>query len=89
VSDEQWDLIADLMPEPCPHPNFPEASYERREVVNRIVYLLRTGCQWRHLPRDLPPWQLVASYYYKWKKGEMVAVLLRRLAPAQASNSHD
>jgi putative transposase len=79
LSDDQWNLIADLIPEPSPHPNFPEASYERREVVNGIVYLLRTGCQWRHLPHDLPPWQLVASYYYKWKKAEVLVAVLDRL----------
>jgi putative transposase len=79
LSDEQWDLIADLIPAPNSHPNFPEASYERREIVNGIVYLLRTGCQWRHMPHDLPPWQLVASYYYKWKKGEVLVAVLDRL----------
>jgi putative transposase len=38
------------------------------EVVNAICYLSRTGCQWRLLPHDLPPWQLVAHYYYGWLK---------------------
>lgn len=37
-----------------------------REVVNALCYLSRTGCQWRMLPHDLPPWQHVAYYYYKW-----------------------
>jgi putative transposase len=36
------------------------------EVVNALSYLNRTGCQWRMLPHDLPPWQLVAYYYYSW-----------------------
>ncbi|MBM3801238.1 MAG: transposase, partial [Acidimicrobiia bacterium] len=33
-------------------------QYPRREIVNAIVYLLRTGCSWRQLPHDLPPWLL-------------------------------
>jgi putative transposase len=36
------------------------------EVVNALCYLTRTGCQWRLLPHDLPPWQHVAYYYYTW-----------------------
>ncbi len=37
-----------------------------QEVVNALCYLSRTGCQWRLLPHDFPPWQLVAYYYYMW-----------------------
>jgi putative transposase len=36
------------------------------EVVNALCYMTRTGCQWRLLPHDFPPWQQVAYYYYKW-----------------------
>lgn len=39
-----------------------------REVVNALCYMTRTGCQWRMLPHDLPPWQHVAYYYYQWVK---------------------
>jgi transposase len=79
LSDEQWALIEDLVPSPNSHPNFPSAVYTRREVVNGIVYLLRTGCQWRHLPHDFPKWQLVASYYYKWKDARVLDGILDRL----------
>jgi putative transposase len=37
-----------------------------REIMNAIMYLNRTGCQWRMLPHDLPSWQHVAYYFYKW-----------------------
>lgn len=82
LSDEQWALIADLIPAPNPHPNFPKAIYPRREIVNAILYLLRTGCQWRHLPHDFPKWQLVASYYYKWKAANILDRVLDRLRAA-------
>ncbi len=36
------------------------------EVVNALCYMTRTGCQWRLLPHDFPPWELVAYYYYTW-----------------------
>jgi len=38
-----------------------------REIVNALLYLLRTGCQWRMLPHDLPPWQTVYYHYRKWR----------------------
>lgn len=79
LSDEQWGLIDDLIPKPNPHPNFAPATHERREIINSILYLLRTGCQWRHMPHDLPKWQLVAYYYYRWKQAGVLDAVLDRL----------
>lgn len=39
-----------------------------REVVNGMLYLNRTGCQWRALPHDLPPWGTVAYYFYAFRR---------------------
>ena len=44
------------------------AKYSRREVVDAIRYVLRTGCAWRLLPHDLPPWQLVYHYFGVWRR---------------------
>jgi transposase len=79
LSDEQWDLIDDLIPKPNPHPNFPKDEYARREIVNAILYLLRTGCQWRHLPHDFPKWSLVAHYFYAWKDAGVLDAVVDRL----------
>ena len=38
------------------------------EVVNAIFYFLKTGCQWRLLPSDFPPWQTVYRYFIDWRK---------------------
>ena len=37
-----------------------------REVLNGILYVLRSGCPWRMLPHDLPPWQTVYKYFRRW-----------------------
>jgi len=79
LSDEQWDLIEDLIPKPNPHPNFPKDEYARQEIVNAILYLLRTGCQWRHLPHDFPRWSLVAHYFYEWKNTGVIDAIVDRL----------
>lgn len=43
------------------------SHHGRREIVNAILYVLRTGCQWRYMPHDLPPWKTVYTYYRVWR----------------------
>jgi len=61
LTDGQWGMIAALLPAPC-HTGR-KCTINRREILNAIFYLDRTGCQWRALPHDLPTWHTVASYY--------------------------
>ena len=65
LTDKQWEQLKDLIPAPKEGPQ--EIKYERREIVNAILYQNRTGCQWRYLPHDLPPWSIVKHYYYQWR----------------------
>ena len=44
------------------------AQYDRFEIVNAIRYLLRTGCAWRLLPHDFPPWGTVYHYFSTWRR---------------------
>ena len=68
LSDEQWILIADLVP--ASKSNHTTGGrppkYDRREVLNAILYIARTGCQWRLLPHDLPHWNTVHDYFAAW-----------------------
>jgi putative transposase len=61
VTDGQWRLIAPSIPPPKPGGRPREVNV--REVVNAILYVVRTGCSWRQLPHDFPPWQTVYYYY--------------------------
>jgi putative transposase len=61
LTDRQWDGITDLIP-PA-KPGGKPRSLEMRAVVNAILYLLVTGCQWRMLPREYPAWQSVYGYF--------------------------
>lgn len=65
LNDAQWQLLEEFIPEPKPGPQ--QQKYERREIVNAMLYQKRTGCQWRYLPHDFPPWQIVAKYFYAWR----------------------
>jgi putative transposase len=61
VTDEQWAIIGPLIPKP--KPGGAPAKHPRREVLNGILYVLRSGCAWRELPHDLPPWDTVYGYF--------------------------
>jgi hypothetical protein len=54
LTDAQWALVDSIIPEGKPGDR--PRSIDVRAVVNAIFYLLRTGCQWRLLPREFPPW---------------------------------
>src|SRR2546421_8106116 len=61
LTDRQWAILEPLIPpaKPSGRPR----SVDMREVINAIFYVDRTGCQWRALPHDFPPWSTVWSYF--------------------------
>src|SRR5213593_3867627 len=64
VTDEQWALIEPLLPV---YPGGRPRETDLRDVVDAIFYLLRTGCQWRYLPKDFPPKSTVWRYFDEWR----------------------
>ena len=66
LTDQQWALIEPYVR--ASHCGPQEVLHPRREVVNAILYIKRTGAQWRYMPHDLPDWQLVYHYFARWKK---------------------
>lgn len=65
VSDREWQILRPLVPE-AKRGGRP-AKHTRREIVNAIFYVVRTGCQWRMLPHDFPPWSSVYHYFRVWR----------------------
>jgi putative transposase len=68
ITDEQWEKIKPFVSQekstgrtgrPC--------KYSRREIVNGLMYQLRSGGAWRLLPHDLPPWDTVYGYFRRWR----------------------
>jgi transposase len=76
LSDGEWALIEPLIPPPrSGGPKGGRPAVDRREIVNAIYYVVRTGCAWRQLPRDLPAWQTVYGCFSTWADdGTLVAV---------------
>jgi putative transposase len=64
VTDEQWAILEPLIP---PALSGRPRTANMRQVVNAIFYLTRSGCSWRMLPRDFPPWKTVYNYFEAWK----------------------
>lgn len=64
LTDEQWKKIEHLFERRSKTGRPRDYSY--REILNGVFYLIRTGCQWRNLPKDLPPWSIVYTYYRNW-----------------------
>ena len=65
LTDEQWALVEPLLP--APNMTGRWEKHPRREIVNAIFYVIRTGCAWRQLPIDFPPWQTVFWYFRRWR----------------------
>ncbi|MFE2250745.1 transposase [Streptomyces lavendulae] len=66
LTDEQWALIEPLLPAPrTGRKGGRRDKHPRRRIVDTILYLARTGCQWRYLPKDFPPFQ-TAYWYFTW-----------------------
>jgi transposase len=66
LSEAQWDLLAPFIPEPSAQAT--RETISRREIVNAILYLLRTGCSWRQMPHDLPNGKTAYHYFRLWKR---------------------
>ena len=65
VSDKEWAVIEPYVP--LVKTGGRPARHERREIINAIAYVLRSGCAWRLMPHDLPPWSTVYDYFRQWR----------------------
>lgn len=90
LTDAQWELLAPFIPEVSPNATIP--TIPRREIVNGILYVLRTGCSWRQMPHDLPACKTVYHYFRMWKLAgvwEPAMESLRKQARRSLSRDED
>ncbi len=84
LTDAQWALVEPLLP--APNTGGRPEKHPRRDIVDAILYVVRTGCAWRQLPFDFPPWQTVYWYFVRWEEAKVteriLAVLRRRVRAA-------
>jgi putative transposase len=92
LTDAEWAVIAPLLP-PARPGGCPRTT-DLREVLNAILYLASSGCQWRMLPKDFPPLSTVQGYFYDWRNmglwqsiNHLLVMTARELEGREASPS--
>lgn len=80
LTDEEWALIAPLMPSPSliGRPR----KTDLREVVNALLYMASSGGAWRLLPKDFPPFSTVQKYFYRWRDDGLLRTINNELVMA-------
>ena len=73
TTDAEWFVMESLLP-PASALGRPRAT-DMRTVIDAILYIASTGCQWRQLPKDFPPYSTVQGYFYAWSRGGIFASL--------------
>jgi len=65
ITDKEWLILAPFVAQgKMGRPR----KHNIRNIINAIRYVMRSGCQWRLLPKEFPPWQTVYDYYLRWRK---------------------
>ncbi|MBN8247534.1 MAG: transposase, partial [Verrucomicrobia bacterium] len=64
MSPAQWAVMEPLLPTPKTRGRPPTPA---RQILNAIFYVLRSGCQWRLLPKEFGPWQTVYGWFRRWR----------------------
>jgi putative transposase len=89
VNDKEWRLIKHYFK----YGKYGNRScYEKRDLVNAVFYVVKSGCQWRMLPHDFPPWKTVYSFYKRaqnrgiWEKIMSDLVKNSRVKMGRSSN---
>src|SRR3984893_17582101 len=77
LTDKQWEILRPLIPLPSLEGR--PATVERRELVNAILYVLRSGCPWRLLPHEFPAWGTVYYYFRRWQREGVWEQILQTL----------
>jgi transposase len=90
VTDAEWAIIAPMIPPQRQGGRHRET--DMRDVMNAVRYVLRTGCQWRQLPKDFPPRSTVYNYFWEWTRygvldriHHMLLVKVREMEGREAS----
>ena len=73
LRDDQWDLIKDLVPV------YKNCKIDRRQLINAVFFITKTGSQWRYLPNDYPNWKTFYSFFMRSKKINLFEKIMSQL----------
>jgi transposase len=75
LTDARWQVIVPHLPPEVPGRRGRPRIWPLRRIVEAILYVDRTGCAWRYLPADFPPWRTVYGYFAAWRDDGTLARL--------------
>lgn len=78
LSDAQWQRLVPLLVKTSGRRGRTR-THPMREIVNGLLYLARTGCSWRQIPHDLPPWESIYDHFRRWKQNGKLEAIHARL----------
>lgn len=81
LTDKQWEAIEEVLPKSKSRPGKRgRPPINKRSVLNGVLWILRTGAQWRELPDRYPPYQTCHRYFQRWSQSGILNKLLKKLA---------
>ena len=89
ISDKEWAILEPLL---APKQKGRSRLHSLRRIIDAIRYVQRSGCQWRLLPKDFPPWRSVYVTFWRWRNGglwERIMHELRRRVRVKAGRNPD
>lgn len=89
ITDAEWELLQPLIPPVKAGGR--KRIVQMREIINAILYVQSSGCSWRLLPHDLPPWPTVYNYFRVWRRSgvwENMTQVIEKTRP-QISNKEN
>ena len=81
LTETQWEIVRPLLGKTR------NRKYDKRELVNAVLYVVKTGCQWRNLPKDFPEWNAVYHFYSRATAKGVWDALLRALVEKTRQNA--
>ena len=81
ITDEQWEEIAPL------YAGMRNCTWSKRELTNGVLYLVESGCKWRQLPHDFPPYSTVHSFYRRARISGLWDKILEHLVTKTRTNA--
>jgi transposase len=73
LTESEWNCIEPLIPGPNLFGRPPR--YRKRAILDGIFYVVRSGCSWRMIPHDLPPWRIVYHYFMVWRRAGLWQII--------------
>jgi putative transposase len=89
VSDEDWESVQSILDEYDPPRRLGRKRIDQRQALDAIVYRLRSGCRWNHLPKEYPDDSSVHRTYQRWQRLGVLDRVLDRLGERPNGSHHD